>query len=54
LAEPQGNDWGLGCPPSPPRCARTHDIIRQADEMMYLVKNTTRDNVGIAQRGVMK
>jgi diguanylate cyclase (GGDEF)-like protein len=32
----------------------SHDIIRQADEMMYLVKNTTRDNIGIAQRGVMK
>src|ERR1700727_1024848 len=31
-----------------------HDIIRQADEMMYLVKNTTRDNIGIAQRGGMK
>jgi diguanylate cyclase (GGDEF)-like protein len=31
-----------------------HDIIRQADEMMYLVKNTCRDNIGIAQRGVMK
>src|SRR5450755_351319 len=31
-----------------------HDIIRQAGEMMYLVKNTTRDNIGIAQRGVMK
>jgi len=30
------------------------DIIRQADEMMYLVKNTCRDNIGIAQRGVMK
>jgi len=30
------------------------DIIRQADDMMYLVKNTTRDNIGIAQRGVMK
>ena len=38
-----------------PHDARTaHDIIRQADEMMYLVKNTTRDNIGIAQRGVMK
>ena len=32
----------------------THEIIRQADEMMYLVKNSTRDNIGIAQRGVMK
>jgi diguanylate cyclase (GGDEF)-like protein len=31
-----------------------HDVIRQADEMMYLVKNTSRDNIGIAQRGVMK
>ncbi len=31
-----------------------HDIIRQADEMMYLVKNSTRDNIGIAQRGVLK
>jgi diguanylate cyclase (GGDEF)-like protein len=31
-----------------------HDIIRQADEMMYLVKNSSRDNIGIAQRGVMK
>jgi diguanylate cyclase (GGDEF)-like protein len=29
-----------------------HDIIRQADEMMYMVKNSTRDNIGIAQRGV--
>jgi diguanylate cyclase (GGDEF)-like protein len=31
-----------------------HDIIRQADEMMYLVKNTTRDNIGIAQRGLVQ
>jgi diguanylate cyclase (GGDEF)-like protein len=38
-----------------PHDAKTpHDIIRQADEMMYLVKNTTRDNIGIAQRGMMK
>jgi diguanylate cyclase (GGDEF)-like protein len=37
-----------------PHDAKTpHDIIRQADEMMYLVKNTTRDNIGIAQRGVV-
>jgi len=36
-----------------PHDAKTpHDIIRQADEMMYMVKNTTRDNIGIAQRGV--
>jgi diguanylate cyclase (GGDEF)-like protein len=38
-----------------PHDAKTpHDVIRQADEMMYLVKNTTRDNIGIAQRGVIK
>lgn len=38
-----------------PHDAKTpHDIIRQADEMMYLVKNTTRDNIGIAQRGMLK
>jgi diguanylate cyclase (GGDEF)-like protein len=38
-----------------PHDAKTpHDIIRQADEMMYMVKNTTRDNIGIAQRGMMK
>src|SRR5690348_12583842 len=38
-----------------PHDAKTpHDIIRQADEMMYLVKNTTRDNIGVAQRGLLK
>jgi diguanylate cyclase (GGDEF)-like protein len=38
-----------------PHDAKTpHDVIRQADEMMYLVKNSTRDNIGIAQRGVEK
>ncbi len=38
-----------------PHDAQTpHDIIRQADEMMYMVKNSTRDNIGIAQRGVEK
>jgi GGDEF domain-containing protein len=37
-----------------PHDAKTpHDIIRQADEMMYMVKNTTRDNIGIASRGVV-
>ena len=29
-----------------------NDIIRQADEMMYVVKNSTRDSIGVAQRGV--
>jgi diguanylate cyclase (GGDEF)-like protein len=31
-----------------------HDIIRQADEMMYMVKNTSRDSIAVAQRGVEK
>lgn len=38
-----------------PHDAKTpQDIIRQADEMMYLVKNTTRDNIGLAQRGMVQ
>jgi diguanylate cyclase (GGDEF)-like protein len=37
-------DWQLIL--TTPRC---RDIIRQADEMMYMVKNSTRDNIGIAQ-----
>jgi diguanylate cyclase (GGDEF)-like protein len=38
-----------------PHDAQTpHDVIRQADEMMYVVKNTTRDNIGIASRGLME
>src|SRR5438874_2926396 len=38
-----------------PHDARTaHDVIRQADGMMYVVKNSSRDNIGIAQRGVEK
>ena len=28
--------------------------IRQADGMMYVVKNSSRDNIGVAQRGVLK
>jgi diguanylate cyclase (GGDEF)-like protein len=30
-----------------------HDLIRQADEMMYLVKNSTRDSIAVAQHGVL-
>src|SRR6266852_5857687 len=44
----------LGLATYPHDAKSPHDIIRQADEMMYLVKNTTRDNIGIAQRGVVK
>ncbi len=30
-----------------------NEIIRAADDMMYLVKNSTRDNIAIAQRGLI-
>ena len=35
-----------------PHDAKTpHDVIRQADEMMYLVKNSARGNIAVAKRG---
>jgi diguanylate cyclase (GGDEF)-like protein len=38
-----------------PEDAKTaHEIIRQADEMMYMVKNTTRDNIAVAQQGIIR
>ena len=38
-----------------PHDAQTpHDVIRQADEMMYMVKNSTRDNIGVASRGLLE
>lgn len=37
-----------------PEDARTaHELIRQADEMMYAVKNSTRDNIAVAQQGLI-
>ena len=30
-----------------------HDIIHQADEMMYVVKNSTRDNISVAKVGLI-
>ncbi|HEY7098000.1 MAG TPA: sensor domain-containing diguanylate cyclase [Terriglobales bacterium] len=44
----------IGLATYPHDAKNPQDVIRQADEMMYLVKNSTRDNIGIAQRGVMK
>jgi len=44
--------FGVASYPEDARSA--HEIIRQADEMMYLVKNTSRDNIGVAQRGLLK
>jgi hypothetical protein len=43
----------MRCEPASFDARTAHDIIRQADEMMYLVKNSTRDNIGIAQRGLL-
>jgi diguanylate cyclase (GGDEF)-like protein len=38
-----------------PHDAQTpHDVIRKADEMMYAVKNSTRDNIGVASRGLVE
>ncbi len=37
-----------------PEDAKTaHEIIRQADEMMYMVKNSTRDNISVARHGML-
>ncbi len=44
----------LGIATYPEDAKSAHEIIRQSDEMMYMVKNTTRDNIGIAQQGVLK
>ncbi len=43
--------FGLAGYPEDGRTA--HEIIRAADEMMYLVKKSTRDNIAIAQRGLI-
>ena len=44
----------VGLATNPHDARTTHDVIRQADGMMYMVKNSTRDNIGIAQRGLLK
>jgi diguanylate cyclase (GGDEF)-like protein len=43
----------LGIATYPDDAKSTHEIIRQADEMMYLVKNSSRDNIAIAQQGMV-
>ena len=38
-----------------PHDAQTpHDVIRQADQMMYEVKNSTSNNIGVASRGLIE
>ncbi|HYF35724.1 MAG TPA: sensor domain-containing diguanylate cyclase [Prosthecobacter sp.] len=43
----------MGMATYPEDAKSAHEIIRQADEMMYLVKNTTRDNIAVAQHGLL-
>ncbi len=43
----------MGVATFPEDAKNAHDIIRQADEMMYAVKNTTRDNVSVARVGML-
>jgi diguanylate cyclase (GGDEF)-like protein len=44
----------IGLAAYPDDAKSAHEIIRQADEMMYEVKNSSRDNIGIAQRGILR
>ncbi|HEX7407082.1 MAG TPA: sensor domain-containing diguanylate cyclase [Candidatus Binatia bacterium] len=44
----------IGLAAYPDDAKSAHEIIRQADEMMYEVKNSTRDNIAIAQRGLLR
>ncbi len=44
----------MGLASYPDDAKSAHEIIRQADEMMYAVKNTTRDNIAVAQQGVLR
>src|ERR1700757_2661127 len=44
----------IGVATDPHDARSAHDVIRQADGMMYMVKNSTRDNIGVAQRGMLQ
>jgi diguanylate cyclase (GGDEF)-like protein len=44
----------MGLATYPEDAKSSHEIIRQADEMMYMVKNSSRDNIAVAQQGVMR
>jgi diguanylate cyclase (GGDEF)-like protein len=44
----------MGVATFPEDARSAHEIIRQADEMMYVVKNSTRDNIAVAGRGLLK
>jgi len=44
----------LGVASFPEDAKSAHEIIRQADEMMYMVKGTSRDSIAVAQQGLLK
>ena len=44
----------IGVAAYPDDAKSAHEIIRQADEMMYEVKNSSRDNIAVAQRGMLR
>ena len=44
----------MGLASYPDDAKSAHELIRQADEMMYAVKNTTRDSISVAQLGMIK
>ena len=43
----------MGIATYPEDAKSAHEIIRQADEMMYVVKNSTRDNISVAKQGML-
>jgi diguanylate cyclase (GGDEF)-like protein len=43
----------MGVATYPEDAKNAHDIIHQADEMMYAVKNSTRDNISVAGAGLI-
>jgi diguanylate cyclase (GGDEF)-like protein len=44
----------MGLATFPEDAKSAHEIIRQADEMMYMVKNNNRDSIAVAQQGMIK
>ena len=44
----------IGLASYPEDAKSAHEIIRQADEMMYEVKNSSRDNIAVSQHGMLK
>src|SRR6266404_3901994 len=44
----------MGVASYPEDAKSAHEIIRQADEMMYMVKNSNRDSIAVAQQGMIR